>query len=143
MYGIRATHRGPSVTAPLQHLLQFRYCSVAPPSSVTASARAPLQFRCTSVTTPLPLPCTSVTAPLQLPLQLSYTAPLQLRRTSVTAPQLSCTAPLQFRYRSVIKLLLLLRLRYSFRCSIATASITVPLQNSDTAPLQLRSTILL
>ena len=210
-YGICATHRGPSVTAPLQQLLQFRYSSVAPPlqlplelryNSVApplqlplqfrysfrySSVAAPLQLRCTSVTAPLQLPCTSVTAPLQLPLQLhyssvapplqlrdsfrysfrdssataplqlrctsaaaplqlplqlSYTAPLQLRYISVAAPpqlplQLSCTAPLQFRYSSVIKLLLLLRLRYSFRYSIAAAG-SPPLQPSDTTPLQLR-----
>ena len=118
-------------------------------SSVTASATVPLQLHCTSVTAPsqlprelrhssvsppLHLPISSVTASVTAQLYTSVTAPLHLRYSSVTAPG---AAPLQFRYRSDIKLLLLLRLRYSFRYSIATAG-SAPLQPSDTAPLQLR-----
>ena len=101
LYGICATHRGPSVRHPLQLPCSFRYFRY---SSV-------IQLRCSCV-------CTSV--------QLRY----GFRYSSV----------IQVRYRSVVQFLLLLRLRYSFRYSIATAS-RAPLQPSDTAPLQLRETV--
>ena len=76
----------------------------------------------------------SVTASVTAPLQLHYSSvapPLQLRYS------FHYSSVVQLRYRSVIGLLLLLRLRYSFRNSIATAG-SAPLQPSDTAPLQLR-----
>ena len=136
-----------SATPPLQLPLQFRCSSVT----------VPLQLRYCSDAPPLQLPCTSVAAPLQLPLQhllqFRYSSVIQLRYSSVAVPlrlrdssryssvvQLrysSFACPLQVRYKSVIKLLLLPRLRSSFRCSIATAG-SVPLQPSDPAPLQLR-----
>ena len=126
-YGICATHRRPSVTAPLQHPC---YSSVTAPShlrysSVTASARAPLQLRCTSVRPPLQLPlqfrCSSVTAPMHLrhssvtavtaQLYSSVAPPVQLRYSS------RYSSVVQLRYRSVIKLL-----------PAATAPLQLPLQ---------------
>ena len=94
-YGICATQRGPSVTAPLQLRHSFRKSSVTAPWQLRYSSDAP-----PFIAPPLQLlyslwlRCSfrySIATAGRAPLQPSDTAQLQLRDKSVTAPLLSFT----------------------------------------------------